>query len=209
LRRVTLSFDNGPEPAVTPGVIDCLARHGIKATFFVLGSKVIRPEAGAIARRARGEGHWIGNHTFTHTKRLGEMDEREALAEFDRTEEALAWVEQPRRLFRPYGSGVIGHNLLHPAVAQRILSLGITCVLWNSVPGDWRDPDGWLERGLADCRTRDWSLVALHDIPSGAMAHLECFLTRLRAEGFEFTQDFPPDCLPTSLENYCSSGILR
>ena len=49
------------------------------------------------------------------------------------------------------------------------------------MPGDWRDPDGWLERALSDCQSRDWTLLVLHDMPNGAMAHLEEFITRMKA----------------------------
>jgi hypothetical protein len=86
--------------------------------------------------------------------------------------------------------------LLHPAVVERLTLGGYTCVLWNSVPGDYRDPDGWMERALADCRTRDWSLVVLHDLPNGAMRHLDSFLRKLREDGHRFTQEFPPECTP-------------
>ena len=181
---------------MTPGVLDCLARHRIQTTFFVLGRKAITPEGVAIIRRAIAEGHWIGNHTFTHSAPLGRLDRADALREFEQAEQALAWITQPRRLFRPPGSGRLGRHLLHPAVVEKLIAGAYTCVLWNSVPGDFRDPDGWLERALADCRSRPWTLVVLHDLPNGAMAHLDEFITRLENEGFEFTQEFPPDCVP-------------
>jgi peptidoglycan-N-acetylglucosamine deacetylase len=181
---------------VTPGVLDCLARHRIQTTFFVLGRKAVTPEGVAIIRRAIAEGHWIGNHTFTHSAPLGRLDRADALREFERAENALDWIEQPRHLFRPPGSGQLGRHLLHPAVVEKLIAGSYTCVLWNSVPGDFRDPDGWLDRALADCRSRPWTLVVLHDLPNGAMAHLEEFITRLENEGFEFTQEFPPDCVP-------------
>jgi peptidoglycan-N-acetylglucosamine deacetylase len=194
--RVTLTFDNGPEPQVTPAVLDCLARHNVKATFFVMGRKAITPEGSALVRRERGEGHWIGNHTFTHATALGRLDRTGALEDFERAEQALAWVEQPKKLFRPPGSGQIGKHLLQPAIVERLETGGYTCVLWNSVPRDWLDPDGWLDRAVADCQSRDWTLTVLHDIPTGAMAHLEEFLARLERGGFELTQEFPPECLP-------------
>ena len=53
MRKVTLTFDNGPEPRVTPFVLDCLANHNLKATFFVLGHKVCEPERARIAMRAQ------------------------------------------------------------------------------------------------------------------------------------------------------------
>jgi peptidoglycan-N-acetylglucosamine deacetylase len=195
-RKVTLTFDNGPEPQVTPAVLDCLARRNIKATFFVFGRKAITPEGSALVHRASAEGHWIGNHTFTHSAPLGRLDRAAALGEFEQAEQALAWLNQPQKLFRPPGSGQLGKHLLHPAVIERLKAGGYSCVLWNSVPGDYRDPDGWLERALADCQSRAWTLLVLHDKPNGAMAHLEEFLERLEATGVEFVQDFPPDCVP-------------
>jgi peptidoglycan-N-acetylglucosamine deacetylase len=195
-RKVTLTFDNGPEPLVTPAVFDCLARRNIKATFFVFGRKAITPEGSALLHRASAEGHWIGNHTFTHSAPLGRLDRAAALSEFEQAEQALAWLNQPQKLFRPPGSGQLGKHLLHPAVIERLIAGGYSCVLWNSVPGDYRDPDGWLERALADCQSRAWTLLVLHDKQNGAMAHLEEFLERLEAAGVEFVQDFPPDCVP-------------
>ena len=211
MAQVTLTFDNGPDPQATPQVLDCLARHGVKSTFFVLGQHVSTSVGLDLARRASREGHWIGNHTWSHTGRLGEMTREAALQEFDRTQQALAWVDQPARLFRPRGGGGrLGKGLLHLAVAEKLIAGGFTCVLWTSVPGDFRDPDGWMDRALADCRSRDWSLVVLHDIPNGAVRNLESFLRKLRDEGHQFTQEFPADCTPIlngrvlqSLDEFC------
>jgi peptidoglycan/xylan/chitin deacetylase (PgdA/CDA1 family) len=194
--KVTLTFDNGPEAQVTPGVLDLLARYHIRATFFVMGRKAVTKEGRELIGRAIDEGHWIGNHTYTHAAALGRLDRATALREFEQAEQALAWIEQPRRLFRPPGSGELGRHLLQPAIVDRLVAGLYTCVLWNSVPGDYRDPDGWLERAMVDCRSRSWTLMALHDIPNGAMAHLDEFLAGLKGGGFELTQEFPPDCLP-------------
>ena len=64
---LTLTFDNGPEPDVTPHVLDILKAHDIKSTFFVIGEKLADPARRRLAVRAHHEGHWIGNHTFKHT----------------------------------------------------------------------------------------------------------------------------------------------
>jgi len=90
----------------------------------------------------------------------------------------------------------MGKGLLHPAVVDRMIVGGYTCVLWNSVPGDFRDPNVWMDRALADVGTRDWSLVVLHDVPNGAMRHLDSFLWKLREEKHSLVQEFPPDCTP-------------
>lgn len=197
MSKVMLTFDNGPTPGVTGQVLDCLARSGVPATFFVIGRKAGSAEGAPLVHRARSEGHWIGNHTFSHTTPLGELDRDAALAEFERAEEVLAWVKQPKRLFRPYArAGRQGPHLLHPAVMERLQEGRYSCVLWNCVPGDWRDPEGWVERAVAGCHARPWSLVVLHDLPTGAMVHLERFIRTIRDEGFELMQEYPPECVP-------------
>src|SRR3546814_16480687 len=75
---VTLTFDNGPEPEVTPAVLDVLARKEVAATFFVLGHKLADPERRALAERAAAEGHWIGNQPYTHETPLGRQPGAEA-----------------------------------------------------------------------------------------------------------------------------------
>jgi hypothetical protein len=69
---LTLSFDNGPDPEVTPRVLDILRARSLRSTFFVLGRKLGDPVGQDLARRIRAEGHGIANHTFTHTVPLGE-----------------------------------------------------------------------------------------------------------------------------------------
>jgi peptidoglycan/xylan/chitin deacetylase (PgdA/CDA1 family) len=63
---LTLTFDNGPDPETTPRVLDVLALRSIRSTFFVVGNKLSTPEGRGLARRAHEEGHWIGNHTWSH-----------------------------------------------------------------------------------------------------------------------------------------------
>lgn len=193
---VTLTFDNGPEPAVTPAVLDCLEQHGIQAAFFVLGCKASAREGRRLVRRARAAGHRIGSHTWSHSACLGTLDAAAALAEFERGAEAVARLGIQERLFRPPGRARIGTHLLHPAVIPKLEAGRYTCVLWNSVPGDYRDPDGWMDRALADIRRRPWTLLVLHDVPNGAMQHLDAFLRNVREEGHSFRPEFPPECLP-------------
>ena len=84
---LTLTFDNGPEPGVTPRVLDILRERGIKATFFVIGEKLGDAGRRQLAVRAHDEGHWIGNHTFTHSVPLGEQrDAATAEKEIGRTQ---------------------------------------------------------------------------------------------------------------------------
>jgi len=195
---LTLSFDNGPEPDVTPGVLDILGRRRIKTTFFVIGEKIAQPARRTLAERAQAEGHWIGNHTFSHSVPLGRQpDAALAESEIARTEALLGDLARPERLFRPFGGG--GHlddRLLRPSVVNYLRKHRYTCVLWNAIPRDWSDPDGWVARALDQCRAQAWSLMVLHDLPTGAMRQFERFLDGAEAAGARFRQDFPPDCVP-------------
>ncbi|MCS3726664.1 polysaccharide deacetylase family protein [Bradyrhizobium betae] len=195
---LTLTFDNGPDPDVTPLVLDILAERGIKATFFVIGEKLADPARRGLAVRAHGEGHWIGNHTFTHSIPLGEQpDRRTAEKEIGRTQDAIGDLAHPQRWFRPFGGGGnLDTRLLKPSVVDYLTRNKHSCVLWNAIPRDWDDPHGWTGRALDQCSRQPWTLMVLHDLPTGAMDHLEYFLDRAAAAGARFRQDFPPQCVP-------------
>jgi peptidoglycan/xylan/chitin deacetylase (PgdA/CDA1 family) len=206
--RVSLSFDNGPEPGVTEGVLDALARTAIKATFFVIGRKLQSDEAQRLLDRTHAEGHRLGNHTYSHSIPLGELGSAEAVEEIAATQRLLG-QRAPERLFRPYGvEGRIGPHLLNQAAVAHLVAGGFTCVLWNAVPGDWKNPHGWVETAMDMCKARDFSLVVLHDLPTGAMAHLPRFLARLQEAGAEFTQDYPEECVPIRV-GVPAAGIER
>ena len=196
-RPVTLSFDNGPKPEVTPFVLDVLARYGVKTTFFLIGSRAVVPEGMALARRALAEGHQLGNHTWSHKTPLGLLPAEEAVRELQETARVVEEAGETKRLFRPYGGGgKLGPHLLQPAVVERLVADRYTCVVWNSVPGDWRDPEGWLDRAIQGVEAAEWPLVVLHDISMPAMLHLEPFLKHLRSHDFEIRQEFPVSCTP-------------
>lgn len=193
--RVTLSFDNGPEPEVTPGVLEVLRARGLHATFFVLGHKLAAHRA--LAERAHAEGHWIGNHTWSHAGPLGHAPDAVAEAEIARTQEEIGALSHPDRLFRPQGGGgALGHHLLSQAALDLLVRGRFTCVLWNAVPGDFRDPEGWVDRALELCQRPEPVTLVLHDLPNGAMRHLDRFLGTLADRGARFTQDFPAACVP-------------
>jgi len=195
---VTLTFDNGPEPAVTPRVLDELARADIRATFFVLGSKLADPERRAIAKRAHAEGQWIGNHTWSHQQPLGKLNEpARVISEIIDTEAAIDELAHPDHLFRPFGGGgAIGQHLLSAAAVDVLRKERMTCVLWNAVPRDWEDPRGWAETAIAQCLAQPWTVLVLHDLPSGAMGRLRIFIDRVLDHGGHFRQDFPPELVP-------------
>jgi len=215
VHKLTLSFDNGPFPDVTPAVLEALGTAGVAATFFVCGREARDPVRRPLLEAIRAAGHRIGNHTDSHRIELGATDDPDAARrEIDDAQAALAEFADADRLFRPYGAGgVLGPRLLSPAAVSHLCDGGYTCVLWNSVPRDWADPTGWPLRALADLTAQDWTLIVLHDIPTGAMRALPDFLARARDAGAEFTDELPPACVPIrrgrvvgSLEGLVANG---
>lgn len=192
---LTLTFDDGPQPDVTPFVLETLSKRGLKATFFVIGEKLRRNRD--LVERARADGHWIGNHTWTHSIPLGDREGPETVeVEVQRAQDELGELVHPDKFFRPFAFGKIGPRLLNPRVVEHLRDNAFTCVLWNAVPEEWLDPEGWVERAVGMCLAKPWTMLVLHDLPTGAMKHLPRFLDTVAEAGARFRQDMPPDCLP-------------
>jgi peptidoglycan/xylan/chitin deacetylase (PgdA/CDA1 family) len=126
-KAVALSFDDGPSTANTPALLDILARHRARATFFVVGDCVAGAEA--ILRRTIAEGHEIANHTFTHPHTVT-LSRDQLRDELERTNQAIALATTEVRLVRPpYGKD-------RRRTAEVSGELGMTTVLWSVDSGD-------------------------------------------------------------------------
>ena len=194
MAKVTITFDNGPEPAITHHVLDVLARHGVKSSFFVIGRKMESAEGRAAVARAKDEGHWIGNHSYTHSISLGDSDDPALYdAEVTRSQEIIGARAHPDRLFRPFcNAGVMDSRVFKRGHIERLAEDGYTCVMFNAVTRDWEDREGWVARAMAEIESRPWTTLVLHDIAgwpdgteTGAMQRLEEFLGLLQAGGHE------------------------
>ncbi|MCB9763787.1 MAG: polysaccharide deacetylase family protein [Alphaproteobacteria bacterium] len=196
--RVHLSFDNGPHPEVTPRVLDALRRRGLSATFFVLGRNLDTPWGMELARRIRDEGHRLGNHSYSHAVPLGDDPRPDAVAqELERTQDLLDRVASGPLWFRPFGGGgVLGPHLLSEDSLRWLMARQATCVLWNAVPEDWLDAEGWAARALDQLDAQGHSVLVLHDVLPEAMAHLDAFLGAMLDRGHRVTDALPADCLP-------------
>lgn len=204
--KLTLTFDNGPTPGLTESVLATLADFQVRATFFLVGKRLVEPGARRLAEQARAQGHWIGNHTFSHGLPLGLQSEagvarREILGMRDE----LGELAGDNLYFRPNGLGKLGPHLLNEEAVDVLREIGATVVLWTSVPKDRKidvaSPDAWLEQAQRDVRESDWSLLVLHDRPAGhadaePMSYLPQFLQWARDYDVEIVQDFPDHCVP-------------
>ncbi len=150
---VALTFDDGPG-AGTPRLLEILAEHGARATFFQIGANVERlPE---VARAVREAGHEIGNHSHTHPC-FHMLGPRGIESELARAQETIAAATgaRPRFVRAPYGVRWFGLR-----AAQR--RLGLTGVMWTVIGLDWKHPAHVVARrvlnGLAN-----GAIVCLHD----------------------------------------------
>jgi hypothetical protein len=92
--------------------------------------------------------------------------------------------------------GNLDGRLLSAAAAAVLQEDNYSCVLWNAIPRDWAEPDEWVEIALAQIASRPWTLMVLHDLPTGAMRHLDRFLHEIRYRNGNIRQDFPMQCMP-------------
>jgi peptidoglycan/xylan/chitin deacetylase (PgdA/CDA1 family) len=169
----------------------------VPATFFVVGDRLRDDRARRCAERAKAEGHRIGNHTLTHTVLLGEAPIDVALGEVDEAERLLGNLADHPPLFRPYGKGgTIDHRLVGPGVLAHLRAGGYTCVLWNCVPRDWVDQEGWVERCVEQVAAVDWPVIAVHDVTGAVLPRLPELLDRLDDLGTTYTQEAPDACTP-------------
>jgi len=122
-KEIFLSFDDGPHPRITPMVLDMLASHGAKASFFCIGDRVKRFPG--IYQRILDEGHAIGNHTFHH---LNGWKTNDADYLTNITEAALC-IDS--RLFRPPYGRIKGSQ------ARAIIAKGFKTIMWTVLSGDY------------------------------------------------------------------------
>jgi peptidoglycan/xylan/chitin deacetylase (PgdA/CDA1 family) len=156
-RRVALSFDDGPDPEVTPAVLDALAKHSARATFFSIGRSL--QEHPQLARRVVAEGHELGNHSWRHSRWQNFFGAGEQAREIERGAQAIAAVtgSQAKPLYRP----PIG--LKSPPLARAAYQHQLTLVAWSLHSRDTRisDPKRMAQRVLK--RIRPGDIVLMHD----------------------------------------------
>ena len=140
---IHLTFDDGPADS-TVEILDVLAEHDAKATFFQVGRNVAaRPE---VTRRAHAEGHALGNHSWSHPNLRTDVDEAGVLRELSDTSDELERVTGVRpALFRPpYGQPWGRDDGTDATERRRVVrahaaSLGMTVLLWHVDTNDWNE----------------------------------------------------------------------
>jgi peptidoglycan/xylan/chitin deacetylase (PgdA/CDA1 family) len=128
-KEIALTYDDGPNDIVTERLLEVLAHHNVRATFFLIGRYVRqRPQ---IARAIAASGHLIGNHTMTHPWLAWQSTARVRREIADCNAVLEDTLGAPVRYFRA------PHGARRPAVLRIARSLGLTPVQWNIIAKDW------------------------------------------------------------------------
>ncbi len=186
-RALALTFDDGPNPAVTPQLLDLLDQHRVRATFFLIGRFVRAcPE---LVREVAARGHSLGNHTHTHPNLIW-LSRARIREELERCQEAIAqatrdgaarWMRPPYGFRGPHLDGVVRRQGLQGVV------------MWSALAFDWHpQPASRLIERLR--RIRPGDILVLHDGDDRALGGqrqhvvgaLEYWLPRWRDAGMEF-----------------------
>src|SRR5205807_4802420 len=176
---VAMTFDDGPSAKLTPKLLDLLAAHHIKATFFLIGQNVAE-NPDIVAREVR-EGHEIANHSWSHPN-LAKMSDDRVRDQLHKTEDAIrsASGNRPTLLRPPYGSITVRQKKW---INQEF---GYKIVLWDVDQLDWRRPGPNVVCNRIIKNTRAGSIVLAHDIHPGTIEAMPCVLNQLEAKGFKF-----------------------
>ena len=140
-RKLAITFDDGPNPAITPKLLDLLDRYRAKATFFVIG-RFVR-ECPDLVKETAARGHVVGNHTESH-QNLFKLGPAQITVELRLCHHAIAnAIGAPAKWFRP------PYGFRNPWVIPTAQSLGCKTAMWTLIPGDWLDrPAEWLIRRM-------------------------------------------------------------
>lgn len=201
-RKLAVTFDDGPNPAITPQLLELLDRFQVKATFFVVG-KFARDCSGLL-KEICARGHILGNHTDTHPN-LFFCGPEETRRELQLCTEAIRHVvwETPRWFRPPFG-------YRSPWLGEIAQGLDLRVVTWSLLPGDWRPKSvEWLiermqpitanaqllkPKGTVTANHAGGDILCLHDGDythqngdrSRTLAALEYWLPRWHDLGLEF-----------------------
>jgi len=178
-KYIALTFDDGPVASNTTRVLDMLKRRNIKATFYVIGERVQRNQS--LTKRMAAEGHEIGNHTWTHGK-LTAMSDTKIRWELDKTRAAIVSATgiKPRTMRPPYGA------LSSRQRGWIFREYGYPTILWDVDPEDWKKPGISVIRNRILSKTRNGSIILLHDLHKSSVDAVPSTIDALLRKGYKF-----------------------
>ncbi len=187
--KIALTFDDGPDPRFTPGILDTLKRYKAKATFFVIGLNANNnPD---LLHRLVNEGHEIGNHTFTHPN-IAITPHKQLKLELNATERLLeGQIGVKTLLFRPpYAEDVEPETPDQVAPLRYTGRLGYYTIGMQIDPNDWQAPgvDKIVNSIIEQATSGVGNVVLLHDSGGDRSQTVEALpkiIEELRKRGYE------------------------
>ncbi len=184
-KLLALTFDDGPDPAITPLVLKALATYHAHATFFVLGGKAkAHPE---LLRKIVAGGHCIGNHSFSHPS---STTADRARHELDDTAAAIkkAVGRNPTCFRPPYGILAGAHGTRRGTLARTAQSLGYPVITWTISSADTRPIDAQFIANNVIHTPNPGDIVLMHDGAGhkATAAAVPMILRELSAAGYRF-----------------------
>ncbi|MGV3461389.1 MAG: polysaccharide deacetylase family protein [Flavobacterium sp.] len=173
---IAITFDDGPTPE-TLTVLELLSKYDAKATFFCIGKQIEKhPD---IFRQTIAEGHTVGNHTYSHSPKMGLWNKAEVLAELMKTNDIIRNVGGVKALLYrpPYG-------VTFPNLAKAVKTTGHKVIGWNirSLDAVIQDEQRILKRITS--RLKPGSIILLHDTSQKSVNVLEQLLVILQRENY-------------------------
>lgn len=194
-KRAFLTFDDGPS-SVTPRILDILKQENVKATFFVLGSRVeVMPET---TKRIYEEGHYIANHGYSHVYSQIYASPQSVVDEYNHTNDlikkAIATPEYNSHLFR-FPGGLTGGKYanIKQEAKELLLQNDVLHIDWNALTGDAETNQLSIEFELLRLNqttgNKNSVIVLMHDSPAKSITAdaLPQVITTLKEKGYEFT----------------------
>ncbi len=178
-----LTFDAGYENGYTADILDTLQKHGVSATFFLVGNYIER--APDLVRRMVAEGHTVGNHTMHHydMSKIAEKDAfQKELSDLEALFFDITGAQMPK-FYRP-PQGIYSEDNL--AMAQE---MGYKTVFWSLAYVDWKqDAQPTREQALQKLlpRTHDGAIILLHSTSHTNADILDELLTTWEQQGYTF-----------------------
>jgi peptidoglycan/xylan/chitin deacetylase (PgdA/CDA1 family) len=180
-----LTFDDGPDGIYTTAILDILKQYDVKATFFVLGSRVNAYPA--VTRRMLAEGHVIGNHTYSHNY-ANNSNLTAFLRELELTNAALEKATGQRTsLARVPGGSATGN--FRANVQPYLSDYGYEYYDWNVDSEDAlrrQTPAEEADHVVSHVVKHKTAMVLMHSIKSTTMKALPSIIERLQAKGYTF-----------------------
>ena len=168
---LALTFDDGPDPDVTPGILDVLDEISARGTFFLLGKKVQKYPH--LAQRIHDRGHTIGNHSMSH-HRMFLMKKKTVEYEIDEAQKVLSDATGSKPLwFRP------PYGLFDFTCADAVKRRGLSIVLWTVSSGDYSDASSEHILRTVEPFIRPGAIQVFHDTKKGGGDALKDILRKI------------------------------